>query len=154
MFGYCYRFKLAVTITWNGNDRFSVFGLDLLRITAIWELPVLFPVIDFFHSLNGHPSRLQASSPAPGHATVSETCSHPLLSWTGYTGHRTKCTTAGWSENMRNSLIGKRLRQKWCADGAKTKCDRGLHRLYKIWGLRANFGHWMLHISRKHVKTA
>lgn len=35
MFGYCYRFKLAVTITWNGNDRFSVFDLDFLRITAI-----------------------------------------------------------------------------------------------------------------------
>ena len=35
MFGDCYRFKLAVTVTRNGNDRFSMFGLDFLRITAI-----------------------------------------------------------------------------------------------------------------------
>ena len=35
MFGDCYRFKLAVTVTRNGNDRFSTFGLDFLRITAI-----------------------------------------------------------------------------------------------------------------------
>ena len=35
MFGDCYRFKLAVTVTRNGNDRFSMFGLDFLRITSI-----------------------------------------------------------------------------------------------------------------------
>ena len=35
MFGYGYRLKLAVTVTWNGNDRFSMFGPDFLRITAI-----------------------------------------------------------------------------------------------------------------------
>ena len=35
MFGYCYRFKLAVTVTRNENDRFSMFGLDFLRITAV-----------------------------------------------------------------------------------------------------------------------
>ena len=35
MFGHCYRLKLAVTVTRNGNDRFSMFGLDFLRITAI-----------------------------------------------------------------------------------------------------------------------
>ena len=35
MFGHCYRLKLAVTVTWNRNDRLSMFGLDFLRITAI-----------------------------------------------------------------------------------------------------------------------
>ena len=35
MFRHCYRLKLAVTVTWNRNDRLSMFGLDFLRITAI-----------------------------------------------------------------------------------------------------------------------
>ena len=35
MFWNCYRFKLAVTVTRNGDDRLSMFGLDFLRITAI-----------------------------------------------------------------------------------------------------------------------
>lgn len=35
MFGHRYRLKLAVTVTWDGNDRLSMFGLDFLRITAI-----------------------------------------------------------------------------------------------------------------------
>ena len=35
MFGHCYWLKLAVTVTWNRNDRLSMFGLDFLRITAI-----------------------------------------------------------------------------------------------------------------------
>ena len=35
MFGHGYRLKLAVTVTWNGNDGLSMFGLDFLRITAV-----------------------------------------------------------------------------------------------------------------------
>ena len=35
MFRHGYRLKLAVTVTWNGNDRFSMFGLDSLRIAAV-----------------------------------------------------------------------------------------------------------------------
>ena len=35
MFWNCYRFKLAVTVTGNGDDRLSMVGLDFLRITAI-----------------------------------------------------------------------------------------------------------------------
>ncbi len=35
MFWHCYRLKLAVTVTWDGNDKLSMFGLDFLRITAI-----------------------------------------------------------------------------------------------------------------------
>ena len=35
MFGHCYRLKLALTVTWNRNDRLSMFGLDFLRIAAV-----------------------------------------------------------------------------------------------------------------------
>ena len=35
MFGNCYRFKLPVAVTRNGEDRFSMSGPDFLRITAI-----------------------------------------------------------------------------------------------------------------------
>mgnify|MGYP007043016709 CR=1 FL=1 len=31
----CYRIKLAVAVTWNGDNRLSIFGLDFPRITAI-----------------------------------------------------------------------------------------------------------------------
>ena len=48
MFGHCYRLKLAVTVTWNRNDRLSMFGLDFLRITAIPGVAGIVPVTEFF----------------------------------------------------------------------------------------------------------
>ena len=35
MLGDCYRFKLPVAVTRNGDDRLSMSGLNFLRITAI-----------------------------------------------------------------------------------------------------------------------
>ena len=48
MFGHRYRLKLAVTVTWDGNDRLSMFGLDFLRITAITGVAGVIPATEFF----------------------------------------------------------------------------------------------------------
>ena len=52
MLGDCYWLKLTVTVTRNGNDRLSMFGLDHLRIAAITEAADIISLCSTPNNLN------------------------------------------------------------------------------------------------------